>query len=212
MLIAIKQMKNHLIHLALICCLIICFIHNANGQYHSDSDPRIGKFDTLSLPKYLSLFYAPFPSEFNLEKIHNNGNPNTLLSFSFNTQLYNLKLKLPSGEIMSPNIYGWAYSYRKISSNKYWLIYYFEGEVLTRLCLIILDVNMKSLSNPYALSSAGGDDGDWEFSFGRFLNDSTYKFTNFWGDQKTTKDSILGIDRIRPNGEIIQLKRKIFKK
>lgn len=205
-------MKGSLIHIAILISCIICIINFAKGQNESLQNQRTGRFDTLSLSGYLNLFDAPFTREFNLKKIYKNGILKSHLSYSVNTQLQNLKLRLTNGYIMSPNIYGWAYSFRKITSNHFWLIYYVEGEVLTHMDLRILDIKKKSISEPYNLSSAGGDQGDWEYLFGRFLNDSTYKFINVWGDTEMTKDSILGIDRIRLNGDTIHLTRKNLKK
>lgn len=200
-----------MIRIGWICCFLICLTHLGNGQHESNTDPRIGKFDTLTLFNYLNIFDAPFTREFNLNKIHENSILKTYLSFSVNTQLQNLKLKLTNGEIMSPNIYGWAYSFRRISSIHFWLIYYFEGEVGTYLCLRILNIKKKSLSEPYILSKAGGDEGEWEYSFGRFSNDSTYKYLYVHGSEEKTIDSISRQDRIRLNGDVIKISEKILK-
>ena len=163
--------------------------------------------DTLTLSEYLELFEHNFTTNFKITGISVAKNK-IILSFDSTKYLQNISIKLDNGIIISPEIYGYAYSYRKINPNLYWIIYYNEVEVGTSMFLCILNFKNKLLSNPYTLVHYGGDDGYWDYKYGNFINDSTYNYLYVWGNDEKTLDSLTGLDRIKMNGEFIELKKK----
>jgi hypothetical protein len=112
---------------------------------------------------------------------------------------------------MSPEISGWAYSYRKLNEHLFWLVCYSQGESGTSFWLYILDTKHKTVSKSYQLANAFGDQGDWAYTYGKFENDSTYHYLTVFGSEEGTQDSTLYRDRIRRNGEIIELTRRKLK-
>ena len=171
-----------------------------------------GNSDTLTLAEYLRLFNNTFTTDFNLGWFPD-GNKNPLtLSFDKKTQLDALKIKLNNGLIISPEISGWAYSYRKLNEHLFWLIYYLESESGTSLNLCILDTENRTISKSYQLANAFGDQGDWAYKYGKFENDSTYHYLLVYGSMQGTQDSIFGQDRIKRNGEFLELQKRELKK
>jgi hypothetical protein len=168
--------------------------------------------DTLDLTNYLKLYDNTFTIEYNFGWFpHGNKNEMTL-SYSEDKQLGSLYIKLDNGNVISPQFGGWAYSYRKLNDHLFWLIYYIEGESGTSLLLSILDTRKKIFSKPYQLANAFGDQGDWAYKYGKFENDSTYNYLLVYGDQEKTIDSIIGQDKIRLNGELIEISKRKLKK
>lgn len=171
-----------------------------------------GTPDTLKLSEYLKLFDNVFTSEFNLGWTFHGSEKMIRLSFDKYRSLQGLSIELDNGRIMTPEIYGWAYSYRKINNNVFWLVYYTEGESGTSFWLQKLDIENVTLSKAYQLANAFGDQGDWAYKVGNFVNDSTYNYLLVYGTETMTLDSISGEDRIKSNGECLELKkRKLIK-
>jgi hypothetical protein len=171
-----------------------------------------GKPDTLSLTDYLKLFNYKYTTDYTVGWTNEADFKKLNFSFDTNTSLHNRFIRLNNGSLILPEIWGFAYSYRQVNSNLYWLIYYGEGEVDINLFLTVLDTKKRIISKPYRLACAGGDEEDWDFRFGKFINDSTYKYVYAFGTGANTRDSVSGLDRIRPNGEIIEIKKIKLKK
>lgn len=170
-----------------------------------------GNSDTLTLSEYLKLFDNTFTLDFNLGWFPYGNKNQITFSFDKNKQLDALKIKLSDGLIMSPEIHGWAYSYRKLNEHIFWLVYYMESESGTSLKLCILDTKKKTISKSYQLANAYGDQGDWAYKYGKFENDSTYNYLIVYGSMEGTQDSIFIQDRIKENGEFIELQKRKLK-
>jgi len=87
-----------------------------------------GQSDTLRLEQYLKLFDHTFSAQFDEGWRPLNDSKKLRLTFSPDKQIINYKINLSNGRIAYPNIYGWAYSFKKINDTLIWLIYYRETE------------------------------------------------------------------------------------
>jgi hypothetical protein len=166
------------------------------------------RHDTLTPGNYLKLFNNSFTSDYNPGGVRQGNKNKMILSFEKSKQLDSLWVKSGNGKAINPKISGWAYSYRKINDHLFWLIYYTEGESGTSFLLCVFDTRTKTFSKPYQLANAFGDQGDWAYKYGKFVNDSTYNYLHVFGDQEKTIDSISGQDRIRLNGEFMAIQKK----
>lgn len=168
--------------------------------------------DTLKLSEYLKLFDNKYTNDFKIGWINQVDNSNVInFTYDKNKELYGRKIKLDKGYVLTPDIYGWAYSYRKINNHLFWLIYYNEHESCTSLMLLVLDTKNNTTSQSYELAKVFGDQGDWCYKYGRFENDSTYNYLKVYGSIEGTTDSISGQDRIRFKGEFLELKKRKLK-
>jgi hypothetical protein len=182
---------------------------------------QAAKPDTLSLSEYLKLFDNKFTSKYNIGWTNSINDKPIVFTFDTSKFLNKCCIRLGNGSVICPEIYGWAYSYKQINKDLFWLTYYREGEVGVNLYLRALDIKKKTFSEPYTLAWAGGDGGHWWYKIGSFINDSTFDyyqvhkmefeiFDSISGQYSSipkTLDSVSGIDRIRVNGEVIELKK-----
>jgi hypothetical protein len=181
-------------------------------QIFSLTRTSAGTPDTLSLTEYLKLFNHKFTTDNTFGWTNEQDLRKLNFTFDSNSYLINRCIKLDNGLIIKPEIWGFAYSYRQIKSNLFWLIYYVVGNLDYELFFAVLDTKNRILSKPYLLACTGGDEEDWDYRYGKFINDSTYKYLYAFGVAKNTRDSVSGLDRIKPNGDIIELKKIKLKK
>ena len=181
------------------------------GLVLSFSNSKAGNPDTLSLNDYLGLFDNNFTTEFNFGWYHYETKNAMKFSLAENKQLNGCKIKLNNGSILSPEIYGSAYSHRKFCEHLFWLVYLTEGESGNSFWLCVLNTKNKTVSKSYQLANAFGDQGDWAYRYGEFENDSTYNYLFVYGNTEGTLDSISGQDRIIHNGELLELKKRKLK-
>ncbi len=171
--------------------------------------------DTLSLEQYLNLFSNPFINNINLcqDLIKNSEKIN--LSFSKEKWLYKKVIFLNNGKVLNPELSGWAFSYKKINDSILWLLHYreTEGGGGTIMLLSILNKSNLTITKTYNLAYCTGDQGDYAYKYGKWINDSTFKYmsVSYSYDANLLKKENCTV-QIGINGAIKTLKRKCVDK
>lgn len=181
------------------------------GLLLSFLNSKAGETDTLSLNDYLGLFNNKFTTEYDFGWYHYEIKNAKKLLLDETKQLNGTKIKLNNGSIMSPAIYGYAYSYKKFNEHLFWLVYLTQGESGTSILLCVLNTKNETVSKSYLLANAFGDQGDWAYRYGEFENDSTYNYLYVYGNTESTLDSISGQDILRINGQLLKSKERNLK-
>ncbi len=140
------------------------------------------------------------------EKIFDFENLNTAFSFEENGKSFPDSILTCIQEVAKmngTNFYGKNYSIHHTSNGLTYLVLYHEGEVESRLDLMVIDQDNILLNGSYPLAGGGGDEGDYSISKGYFINDSTYFQIGKSCYYETKCDSFVNIVRISNKGKII---------